>query len=202
MNLRLLLAVPAAAVVLALPACSDGGSAPAGGTSSSAGVPPSSGGSESSGGAAEGEGPSVASGGPTSSGGGYVDPAEAMPRFADAPALVATPALKGYWADDVGEGGCNPVEKGQDRDPMTDDRVSFTAQACWVEGTDEQVNVKVYSGDADVARRTARAECEPETYGATCMPGNGWVLSVLDGEEPALAEVLSKLKVEVPQGVE
>lgn len=37
MNLRLLLAVPAAAVVLALPACSDGGPAPEGGGSSSVG---------------------------------------------------------------------------------------------------------------------------------------------------------------------
>ena len=37
MNLRLLLAVPAAAAVLALPACSDGGSPPASGTSSPAG---------------------------------------------------------------------------------------------------------------------------------------------------------------------
>lgn len=122
-------------------------------------------------------------------------------RYDNIEALVGDPALEGYWAlydDGKACSDASHVDTAEVRDPATGERVPYTHATCWVSGTNEQVDLVVYEGADDVVQRTAAASCDPENLGVTCLPGNGWEVSVLEGEEPALAEVLEALEVEPP----
>lgn len=122
-------------------------------------------------------------------------------RYDNIEALVGDPALEGFWSTYEDGKACSDashVDTGEERDPATGERVPYTHATCWVSGTGEQVDLVVYEGADAVVQRTAAASCNPENLGVTCLPGNGWEVSVLEGEEPALAEVLEALEVEAP----
>lgn len=128
--------------------------------------------------------------------GEYVDPAADMPRFDGPTDFMEAPGLDGFWSTDS---GCNPVEKGADRDPMTGDRVPYKEVTCWAAGTEEEVTVVVYEGGEDVTIRAAASVCPPEEYAVTCFPGNGWVVHTLEVDTHVLPEVMEAIDVEVPE---
>lgn len=141
------------------------------------------------------ETPDSASSAPTADGAGHdyspdevVDPFAALPTFKDAGALATAPDLKNKWAPNETE-ACGPArqEPFAIRDEVLGGVYEGTTMTCWLDPTNEQVDLYVF----DDKEAAAFLLCGDD---ALCFPGNGWAVDAEN--EYALADVLKGLGVD------